>query len=65
MSSGSFKNVIYKLFVYKSYIFNIYMYKSDLVLNNRQGLLCHKTQPTNQTNKQPNKQTTTLLWRNK
>ena len=23
----------------------IYMYKKDLVLNNRQWLICHKTQP--------------------
>ena len=26
------------------------MYKLDLALNNLQGLICHKTQPTNQTN---------------
>ena len=38
MSSGLFKNVIYKLCIYKSY-----MYKEDLVLNNLQGLICHKT----------------------
>ena len=25
----------------------IYMYKQDLALNNLQGLICHKTQPTN------------------
>ena len=34
--SGSFKNVINKLFVYKSYVFNVYMYKQDLVLDNLQ-----------------------------
>ena len=33
--------------LYKSYIFNIYMYIQDLALNNVQGLICHKTQPTN------------------
>ena len=33
MSYGSFKNVIYKLFVCKQ----------DLALNNLQGLICHKT----------------------
>ena len=26
INSGSFKNVIYKLFVYKPYTFNIYIY---------------------------------------
>ena len=25
-----------------------YLYKNDLVLNNLQRLICHKTQPTNQ-----------------
>ena len=25
---------------------NVYMYKQDLSLNNRRGLVCHKTQPT-------------------
>ena len=44
MSFGLFKNVFYKLFVYKSYIW--YMYKPNLALNNLQGLICHKTQPT-------------------
>ena len=48
MSFGSFRNdVIYKLFTYKSYIFSIYMYKQDLALNSPQGLICHKTQSTN------------------
>ena len=43
MSSGSSKNnVNYTLFVYKSYIW--YMCKQDLVLNNPQGLTCHKKQ---------------------
>ena len=41
MSSDSFKNVIDKLCVYKAYN---NMYKEDLVLNNLQGLICHKTQ---------------------
>ena len=49
MSSGSFKNdVTSKLFSYKSYIFN--MYELDLVLNNLQGLICYKTQPTDLSN---------------
>ena len=43
MSSGLFKNVIYKLYIYKSY-----MYKENLALNNLQWLICHKSQP-NQT----------------
>ena len=43
MRSGSFKNVIYKKCISKSY-----MYKEDLVLNNLQWLIYHKTQP-NQT----------------
>ena len=30
------------------------MYKHDLTLNNLQGLICHKTQPTNPTNQQTN-----------
>ena len=47
MSSGLFKNVTYKLLVYKSYIFDICMYKQDLALNNKQGLICYKTQPSN------------------
>ena len=47
MSSGIFKNVIDKPFVYKSNIFNMYMYKQDLASNNPQGLICHKTKPTN------------------
>ena len=34
----------YLFVVYKSYTFNIY--KQDLALNNLQGLLCHKIQPT-------------------
>ena len=42
VSSDSFENVIYKLFVYQSYIY-IYIY-----IYNPQGLLCHKT--TNQPN---------------
>ena len=35
-------------YVYRSYIYLIYMYKQDLVLNNLQGLKCHKIKP-NQT----------------
>ena len=35
-----------QLFAYKSYISNICIIR-DLVLNNRQGLICRKTQPIN------------------
>ena len=41
MSSGSFKNVIYKMCL--QFIYLIYMYKQYLALNNFQGLICHKT----------------------
>ena len=40
MSSGTFKNVIYKMCL--EMIFNI-MYKKDLALNNVQWLICNKT----------------------
>ena len=43
MKSGSFKNVIYKM--YLEIIYLIYIYKEDLALNNLQGLICYKTQP--------------------
>ena len=43
MSSGSFKNVIYKMCL--EIIYLIYMYKKDLVLSHLQRLICHKTQP--------------------
>ena len=46
MSSGSFKNVIYKICL--EIIYLMYMDKMDLALNNLQWLICHKTQP-NQT----------------
>ena len=39
VTTSLFKNVIYK----------IYMYKQDLVLNNLQWLISHKTQPTKDT----------------
>ena len=42
MSSGLFKSIACKLFVYKSHV---YVYEQDLTLNNPQGLICHKTQP--------------------
>ena len=49
MNSGSFKNVIYKIYkICLQTIYLIYMYKEDLALNNLQWLICHKTQP-NQT----------------
>ena len=44
MSSGSFKNVIQKMFTNDVYL--IYMYKQDMALNNLQWLICHKTGPT-------------------
>ena len=44
MSSDSLKNFIYKLFTYKLYVC-VCVCKQDLVLNNPQGLICHKTQP--------------------
>ena len=40
-SSGSFKNVIYKMCLQIMYIFD--MYKQDLTLNNLEWLICHKT----------------------
>ena len=43
MSSGSFKNIVYKVFT--NHIYSIYMYKHDLVLNNLQWLIYLKTQP--------------------
>ena len=42
-SSGSFKNLIYKM--YLQIIYLVYMYKEDLALNNQQLLICHKTKP--------------------
>ena len=47
MSSGLFKDVIYKLCVYKSYT-----YKEDLALNNLQGLICHKNLSTKHNKRQ-------------
>ena len=43
MSSASFKSVIYKICL--EIIYLIYMYKTDLVLNDLQWLMCHKTKP--------------------
>ena len=43
MSSGSFKNVIYKM--YLEIIYLIYMYQKDLALNDVQWMICHKTKP--------------------
>ena len=42
-SSGSFKNVIYKMGLEIMYL--IYIDKKDLALDNLQWLICHKTQP--------------------
>ena len=44
MTSGSFKNDIYKMYLQIIYLYLIYMYKEDLALNNLQWLICHKTQ---------------------
>ena len=33
-----------------NWIYLIYWYEQDLALNNLQGLICHKTEPTNQSN---------------
>ena len=47
MNPGSFKNnVTYKLFFYKSNMYNIYMYKHAIALDNQQGLIYRKIQPT-------------------
>ena len=40
---SSFQNVLIK--IYFQIIYLIYMYKQDLVLNNPQWSICHKTQP--------------------
>ena len=42
MNSGSFKNIS-KMCL--QIIYQIYMYKEDLILNNIQGWIYHKTQP--------------------
>ena len=60
MSASSFKNIIYKAYVYKYCMYKkdfalnnpnksnhkylIYVYEEDLALNNLQWLICHKTQ---------------------
>ena len=46
MSSGLFKNLTYK-YLFTNRIYVIYKYKEDLGLNNLQGLIYHKNQPTN------------------
>ena len=43
MSSGLFKNVIYKMCL--EIIYLMHMYKKDLALNNLQLLICHKVKP--------------------
>ena len=40
--SGSFKDVIYKIFT--NHIYLIHVHKQDLSLNNLQWLICHKAQ---------------------
>ena len=49
MSSGSFKNVIYRMWV--EIIYLIYMYKKDWAFDNLQWLICHKTK-SNEANKE-------------
>ena len=46
-STGSFKNG-HRQTIHLQIIYLIYMYKQDLALDNLLGLICHKTQPTNQ-----------------
>ena len=41
MSTGLFKNVIYKMCLRIIYL--LYKFKKDLILNNYQWLICHKT----------------------
>ena len=55
MSSGSFNNVTYKLFVYKSYILNLFV---ETGFDNKwqRGLIWYKIQPTNQSTNQPSNQ---------
>ena len=43
MNLGLIKNVIKKI-VFRIHIFNMYI--KDLLLNNLQWLICHKTQPS-------------------
>ena len=55
MISGLFKmllqairlQIIY-IYIYVYICMHVRIYKQDLALNNLQGLICHKTQPTNQ-----------------
>ena len=52
MSSGTFKNVIYKLGNQITYV--ICLHKEDLALNNLQWLICHKTKSTRKISSQNN-----------
>ena len=46
MSSGSFKYIIFQMCLQIIYIYiYIYIYKENLLLNDQQWLMCHKTQP--------------------
>ena len=56
MTPGSFENFIYKMCL--EIIYSMYMYKKDLVLNNLQWLICHKTKP----NRVPVKYGITYIW---
>ena len=46
MSTGLFK-MLPSNYLLTNHKYLIYMYKNDLVLNNLQGLIRHKTQPPN------------------
>ena len=49
MSSGLFKKQCHlQTTLFTNYEYLISLYKQDLVLNNLQELICHKTKPTNQ-----------------
>ena len=51
MSSGLFKNVIYKMCL--EIIYLVYMQKENLALNNQEWLICHKTKPKQKNKKNP------------
>ena len=48
MSFVLFKILPKTILLHIIYIFNIFMEKQDLAVNELQGLICHKIQPTNQ-----------------
>ena len=52
MSLGSFKNVNNNMFI--NHIYLIYMCIQDLSLNNLQWLICHRIQPNQTKQEEPN-----------